>query len=152
MSKRSSLQRVKRVPTPFFPVKVKRSSAGLGLFALADIPRGRRVIEYGGWLISTEEGDKLEDRNRYIFNINSRWDLDGSPRFNTTRYINHACRPNCDANLIGNRVMITTVKCIKAGEEITYNYGKEYFDGYIKPFGCRCRTCVKKKGKRSISR
>lgn len=135
----------KRLPKPFFPVRVGRSSAGLGLFALIDIPRGRRVIEYGGWLISVAEGDKLEDKNRYVFNINTRWDLDGSPRWNTTRYINHACRPNSEAIMVGNRVMITTCKKVKAGEEITYDYGKEYFDGYIKPFGCRCRTCVKKR-------
>lgn len=146
MSKKTSFKkRVKRVPQAFFPVKVKRSSAGLGLFAETDIPRGRRVIEYGGWLISVEEGDKLEDRNRYVFNINSRWDLDGSPRWNTTRYINHACRPNSEAILVGNRVMITTRKKVRAGEEITYDYGKEYFDGYIQPLGCRCKTCVQKK-------
>lgn len=135
----------KRVPQIFFPVKVKRSQAGLGLFAAADIPRHRRVMEYGGWLISVQEGDKLEDRNRYVFNINSRLDLDGSPRWNTTRYINHACRPNCEAITVGDRIMITTIKKIQAGEEITFNYGKEYFDGYIKPLGCRCRTCTKKR-------
>lgn len=138
------MSRIKRVPKPNFPVKVKRSSAGLGLFAETDIPKGRRIIEYGGWLISTQEGDDLEDRNRYVFNINKRWDLDGSPRWNTTRYINHACRPNSEAITVGNHVMITSAKKIKAGEEITYHYGKEYVDGYIKPLGCRCRTCVKK--------
>lgn len=140
--------KVKRVPKPNFPVAVRRSSAGLGLFALSDIPKGRRIIEYGGWLIPVSEGDKLEDRNRYVFNINTRWDLDGSPRWNTTRYINHACRPNSEAIMVGNRVMITSARRIKAGDEITYSYGKEYFDGYIKPIGCRCRTCLRKKAGR----
>lgn len=138
-------ERIKRIPKPFYAVRVGRSSAGLGLFAEVDIPKDRRIIEYGGWLISTKEGDDLEDRNKYIFNVNSRWDLDGSPRWNTTRYINHACRPNSEAMTIGNRIMITSRKKILAGEEITYNYGKEYFNGYIKPIGCRCKTCSQKK-------
>ncbi len=139
--------KTKRIPEVFYPVRVGRSSAGLGLFAMTDIPKGRRVIEYGGWLISAKDGDDLEDRNRYVFNINSRWDLDGSPRWNTTRYINHACRPNCEANTVGNRVIISAIKNVRTGEEITYDYGKEYFDGYIKPIGCRCKSCEKKKGK-----
>lgn len=139
--------KTKRIPEVFYPVRVGRSSAGLGLFATTDIPKGRRVIEYGGWLISAKDGDDLEDRNRYIFNINSRWDLDGSPRWNTTRYINHACRPNCEANTVGNRIIISTIKKVQAGEELTYDYGKEYFDGYIKPIGCRCLSCEKKRAK-----
>lgn len=143
----SVIKKEKRIPQVFYPVRVGRSSAGLGLFAKEDIPKDRRVIEYGGWLISTKEGDDLEDRNRYVFNINSRWDLDGSPRWNTTRYINHACRPNCDAVTVGNRIMITTKRKVRAGEELTYNYGKDYFDGYIKPIGCRCESCEKKKQK-----
>lgn len=148
----NSPTRVKRVPEIYFPVQVKRSSAGLGLFAKANIPKGRRVMEYGGWLITVKEGDDLEDRNRYVFNVNARWDLDGSPRWNTTRYINHACRPNCEAIMVGNRVMITAIKNIQAGDEITYDYGKEYFNGYIKPLGCRCASCTQKRaglGKKS---
>ncbi len=141
----AAVKKEKRIPEIFYQVRVGRSSAGLGLFAKEDIPKGRRVIEYGGWLISAKDGDDLEDRNRYVFNINSRWDLDGSPRWNTTRYINHACRPNCEANTVGNRVIISAIKKIKAGEELTYDYGKEYFDGYIKPIGCRCLSCGKKK-------
>lgn len=143
----AAVKKEKRIPEIFYQVRVGRSSAGLGLFAKEDIPKGRRVIEYGGWLISAKDGDDLEDRNRYVFNINSRWDLDGSPRWNTTRYINHACRPNCEANTVGNRVIISAIKKIKAGEELTYDYGKEYFDGYIKPIGCRCLSCGKKKAK-----
>lgn len=138
----------KRLSTAFYPVRVGKSAAGLGLFAKTDIPKRRRVIEYGGWLIPADEGDKLEDRNRYIFNINTRLDIDGSPRFNTARYVNHACRPNCEAILVGNRVMITTKKRVRAGEELTFHYGKEYIDGYIKPVGCQCQTCQKKKAKK----
>ena len=33
------------------------------------------------------------------------------------------------------------MKNIATGEEITYDYGKEYFEGVIEPIGCRCGKC-----------
>lgn len=126
---------------PRYAVRVKRSRAGFGLFAGGDIPRGRTVIEYVGKLIPASLGDELEDRNRYIFNVNSRWDIDGSPRWNQARYINHSCRPNCEAITRQGRIYIVSRRAIRTGEELTYHYGKDYFDGYIAPAGCRCVKC-----------
>lgn len=120
-------------------IQVKRSSAGLGLFALAPIKKGTTIIEYIGERIPTSEGDERE--NRYMFNVNSRWDIDGSPRYNTARYANHSCRPNCEAWNRRGRIFIVAKRNIKAGEEITYHYGKDHFEGFIKPAGCRCVKC-----------
>ena len=74
-----------------FDVRVKRSSAGLGLYAFETIKKGATIIEYVGNRVPRERGDTLQ--NRYIFNVNSRIDIDGSPRWNTARYANHSCRP-----------------------------------------------------------
>lgn len=123
-------------------VKVKRSSAGLGLFALAPILKNKTIIEYIGKRVPTSTGDTLD--NRYIFNVNSRIDIDGSPRYNTARYINHSCRPNSDAINRKGRIFIVSRRNIKEGEEITYNYGKDYFEGFIQKMGCRCEKCSKK--------
>ncbi len=71
--------------------------------------------------------------------------IDGSPRSNAARYINHSCRPNAKAYRTGARVWIWSIRAIKAGEEITYDYGKSYFDEQIKPVGCKCAKCVKKR-------
>lgn len=120
-------------------IQVKRSSAGLGLFALAPIKKGTTIIEYIGERIPTSEGDLRE--NRYMFNVNTKWDIDGSPRYNTARYANHSCRPNCEAINRSGRIFIVAKKNIKAGEEITYHYGKDHFEGFIKPMGCRCVKC-----------
>ena len=125
---------------------VKRSATGLGLFALEPIPAGKRIIEYTGPLISNEEVEK--SHGKYFFGLNTRWSIDGSPRSNTARYINHSCRPNAEALVAGRRVWIWSKKNIKAGEEITYNYGKEYFDDHIRPKGCRCEQCIHVKKKR----
>ena len=121
------------------PVVVKRSSAGLGLFATIPIKKGTTIIEYIGERVPTSVGGERD--NRYMFNVNTKWDIDGSPRYNTARYANHACRPNSDAINRRGRIFIVAKKNIDALEEITYHYGKDHFEGFIKPLGCRCSKC-----------
>jgi SET domain-containing protein len=119
---------------------IKRTATGLGLFAAEPIPKGKRVIEYIGPFVSNEKIEK--SRGKYFFGVNSKWSIDGSPRSNIARYINHSCRPNAEAIISGRRVWIWSRRNIKAGEEITYNYGKEYFAEIIKPKGCKCCRCI----------
>ena len=79
--------------------------------------------------------------------IDEEYRIDGSPRSNKARYINHSCEPNAKAYKNGLRVWIWSIRAIEAGEEITCHYGKEYFDDFIKPIGCKCAKCVKKSRK-----
>lgn len=118
-------------------VAPKRSSAGLGLFATKDFKKGERIIEYRGNRVPT--GDK-GPVNLYIFNVNKKIDIDGSPRWNTARYANHSCVPNAEAVNDNNRIFIEAIKSIKAGEEITYDYGEEYYKDILvkEKGGCRC--------------
>ena len=118
---------------------IKRSNTGLGLFAVRPIPKGKRIIEYTGPLISNEEVEI--SRGKYFFGVNTKWSIDGSPRNNIARYINHSCKPNSEALVSGRRVWIWSKKNILVGEEITYDYGREYFDVVIKPMGCKCEKC-----------
>lgn len=118
---------------------VKRTATGLGLFATTIIPSGKRIIEYTGSLVPNQE---VEQRNgRYFFEINTKWSIDGSSRNNTARYLNHSCKPNAEAFVSGHRIWIWSKRDIKNAEEITINYGREYFDDKIKPVGCKCRKC-----------
>jgi len=81
--------------------------------------------------------------------VNTKWSIDGSPRSNLARYINHSCRPNAEAFVTNRRrVWIWSRRRIKPGEEITYDYGKEYFEGIIEPIGCRCSKCGPKSRRR----
>lgn len=123
-------------------VVVKRSSAGLGLFALHEIEKGAVVIEYVGKRLSKEEEEK--SNSKYLFEVSSRVTLDGKPRWNPAGYINHSCRPNCEPHVRMGRVYIDALRRIKEGEELTYDYGKEYFNVHIRPFGCRCVKCAKR--------
>lgn len=127
---------------------VKRSTTGLGLFAAEHIPANRRIIEYTGKLITNEEVERRK-WGKYFFGLDDKYSIDGSDRANLARYVNHSCRPNADAFISGRRVWIWSKRAIKPGEEITYNYGTEYFDEHIKPVGCKCAACgARAKGKR----
>lgn len=125
---------------------VKRSRTGLGLFAQHPIPKGTRIIEYTGPLVSNKIVDQAS--GKYFFGINSKWSIDGSVRDNIARYANHSCRPNAEAIIHNRRVWIWAKRNIKAGEEITYDYGREYFENVIEPIGCKCNGCRPRKGSR----
>jgi len=132
-------------------VKVKRSSAGLGLFADEDIPRGQLIVEYTGERISSDEADRRD--NLYLFTVRKDVVIDGSGRENTARYINHACKPNAAAEIEDKkRIYIRASRKIKKGEEVTYNYGKDYFENILQKKGCRCGDCLKNKKNKNRSR
>lgn len=124
-------------------VRVGRSSAGLGLFAVDHMKKGDFVIEYWGPMLSDEEAD--EKGGAYLFEIDKEHTIDGTTRKNTARYINHSCKPNCEPEIDGKRVFIYAIKNIKPGEELTYHYGKQYYEDFIKPNGCRCGNHRKRK-------
>lgn len=121
---------------------VRRSRPGLGrgLFTTVPITKGDFVIEYTGKKIPTAYADTL--KTRYLFEIDSDWTIDGSSPENTARYINHSCRPNCESELRDGRILIYAVRNIQKGEELTMDYGDEYFDEFIRPHGCKCEKCL----------
>jgi len=121
--------------------KIKRSSAGLGLFADEPIKRGTWVIEYVGKIIVGKKEVEDYPENKYLFKTSKVRMIDGSARSNTARYINHSCKPNCEVEIFGGRVFIKAIKRIEAGDELNYDYGEEYFDEYIKKPHCRCVPC-----------
>ncbi len=124
-------------------VSVKRSSAGLGLFAAEDITKDQLIIEYTGERITDDEANIRG--GRYLFAVTDKLVIDGKHHGNKARYINHACKPNAEAehDEEDDRIYIRACKKIKSGEEITYDYGKEYIDDFIKG-GCKCASCQKK--------
>ena len=125
-----------------FELVVKRSATGLGLFAESEIPKNACIIEYTGVQISKEQEEK--SRSKYLFEIHARKTIDGAPRWNTARYINHSCRANCEPNIHKGRVFIHAKRKIKPGEELNYDYGKNYFNEYLKEI-CACPKCEEKR-------
>lgn len=133
--------------------RVGRSRTGLGLFAIKPIRKRLRIVEYKGRLLTGERAERAEDsNNRYLFEINSRWTIDGSPRRNLGRYANHSCNPNAEPVIVKRRVFINALRVIKPGEEITYNYGNDYLKNVIGKSNCKCGRCRRRKAKKARKR
>src|SRR5260370_36041128 len=95
-----------------------------------------------------KKADPVE--NKYLFELNGRWTIGGSVRENVARYINHACKPNAESDVRPRKrkVFIRAIKNIEPGEEINYDYCTDYFKAYLKPIGCKCDACEKKRKKK----
>jgi SET domain-containing protein len=140
---------------PARSIRIGRSRTGLGLFATAVIRRGKEIVGYTGRRIRNDSAEAKERLGaKYMFELDDKWTIDGSPRSNLGRYANHACRPNAEAVLVGGRaIVLRALRRIEPDEEITYNYGREYFNSIIRPMGCKCAACVRKRArKRKLSR
>lgn len=135
------------------PFRLGRSLTGLGLFATRAIKKRKRLAEYKGPRLTVKEAEKAEARgNRYLFEVNSRWTIDGKARGNIARYFNHSCNPNTDSTIRGGRVFIYTLRNIKPGEELTYHYGNDYLKNVIGKSNCKCTRCRKRKAKQARER
>jgi hypothetical protein len=131
------------------PYRVGRSRTGLGLFATKPIKKGAKIVRYFGPLLDSKKKKDDAIENKYLFELNNRWTIDGSVRKNIARYINHACKPNAESDVMPRKrkVVIRAIKNIEPGEEINYDYGTDYFKAYLKPIGCKCDACEKKRKK-----
>jgi uncharacterized protein len=126
--------------------RIGRARTGLGLFATDIIKKREFIAEYRGRKVDNPTAEKLEARgNRYLYEINSRWTIDGTNRRNLARYANHSCRPNAESHRIGHQVYIRAIKTIRPGDEITYDYGRDYLLNVITRRGCKCDKCRQKR-------
>ena len=122
-----------------FDLKIGRSRTGLGVFADEPIKHGVRIVEYTGRTL--KPGEEYTSRSKYLFEISKTKTIDGTVKSNAAKYFNHSCAPNCRAENTGRRIYILSRRRIEPGEELTYNYGKDYFDQHIRKNGCRCLKC-----------
>lgn len=123
-----------------FAIRPSMPGVGEGLFAVRPIEDGEFILEYTGERIPSGEAESLP--SRYLFEINDTWTIDGPVPGNTAGYINHACEPNVEAIIEGEQIMIYATRDIASGEELTIDYGEEYFKEFIEPVGCKCNTCI----------
>lgn len=142
---------------------VARRSAihGNGVFAVAPIAKGERVIEYKGRRRTHEQVDgdaagDIDTGHTFLFTLNDEYVIDANYDGNTARWINHSCSPNCEAVLdeddgddrTRDRVFIEAIRDIKPGDELSYNYGitldEKYTAELKKIWECRCgsRNCT----------
>lgn len=138
------------------PIVARRSPIhGTGVFARRKLAADTEVIQYKGKLLTHDEadeqyGDGGETGHTFLFTLNEQYILDANTRGNDARWINHSCDPNCQAVLYENkngdpkkdRVIIETLREIKRGEELTYDYGitleVRHTARLKKIWACRC--------------
>ena len=119
----------------------------MGLFARRKIRKGTKVIEYIGEKLTKAESNRrgleIEEKAKasgdgavYIFELNKKYDIDGSVDYNYARFANHSCDPNCETDCIDDHIWIIALRTIQKGEEITYDYGYDlcHFLDHL----CRC--------------
>lgn len=126
----------------------------LGGFAKKDIPKDTRIIEYIGEKLTVDEcGKREEDRLKlsktdpsigsvYMFILDDHWAIDGDVPENDAKNINHSCDPNSEIDIVDGHIYILSIKDIKKGEEITYNYGFDIEDFEHYPCKCGSKHCV----------
>ena len=130
-------------------IQTRRSGVhGKGVFALCDLAEGETLIEYTGEVISWKEAlrrhphDPLDPNHTFYFHIDDKHVIDGKAGGNSSRWINHACKPNCEADEQKGRVFIKALRNIAAGEELFYDYGliidSKYTPKLLAEYPCWC--------------
>jgi SET domain-containing protein len=116
---------------------------GLGGFAETNLPSGATVVEYTGERITKAESlRRCEQGNWFIFALDDEFDLDGNVAANPAGFLNHSCAPNCAAERRDNGIWMVALRNIKAGEEITFNYGYTLDEYREHPCHCGAATCA----------
>ena len=120
-------------------IQVRRSGVhGKGVFALQDLAEGETLIEYVGEIISWDEAqdrhphDPNDPNHTFYFHVNEDRVIDALHGGNSSRWINHSCDPNCEADEDNDRIFIKAIRNIKAGEELNYDYGLIIDEPYTK--------------------
>ena len=130
-------------------IQTRRSGVhGKGVFALQDLAEGETLIEYVGEVISWKEAlrrhphDPKDPNHTFYFHIDEKNVIDAKHGGNSSRWINHSCKPNCEADEDGGRVFIKALKAIPAGQELFYDYGliidAKYTPKLLAEYPCWC--------------
>ena len=130
-------------------IQVRRSGIhGKGVFAVQPLAEGEAVIEYSGEIITWREAlrrhphDPLDPNHTFYFHIDDKHVIDGKQGGNSSRWINHSCKPNCEADEDGGRVFIKALRNILPGEELFYDYGliidARYTPKLLAEYPCWC--------------
>jgi SET domain-containing protein len=120
-----------------------------GVFARNNIASNVKLIEYIGRKVTKKESREIEKKaislsitdkslaRTYIFKLDDDFDIDGDVEGNDAKYFNHSCNPNAKYLYEHNRIWIVSIRNVRKGEEITFNYGFG-FDEDFKDHPCKC--------------
>ena len=144
-----SASKLKDLATDGRRIQTRKSGVhGKGVFALADLAKGEKLIEYIGEVITWKEAlrrhphDPKDPNHTFYFHVDEKHVIDAKVGGNSSRWINHSCKPNCEADEEKGRVFIKALRNIKAGEELFYDYGliidARYTPKLLAEYPCWC--------------
>jgi SET domain-containing protein len=135
-------------------IQTRRSGVhGKGVYAVTDLAEGETLIEYVGEIITWDEAlrrhphDPSDPNHTFYFHIDEEHVIDAKVGGNSARWINHSCKPNCEADVEDGRVFIRARRDIEAGEELFYDYGLVIDEPYTPklkaeyPCWCGAKKC-----------
>ena len=124
-------------------LRIKKSAVNaLGLYAKQPIIANSRIIEYVGKKVTQKQAESIASENGciYLFELSQRYLIDGDVEYNSAKYSNHSCTPNCAIDIAKGRIWLEALRDIEKGEELTYDYGFDRADWYERP--CRCQSAL----------
>jgi SET domain-containing protein len=130
-------------------IQVRKSGIhGKGVYALRPLKAGEKIIEYTGEVITWKEAlrrhphDPKDPNHTFYFTLDDKHVLDAKFGGNASRWINHACEPNCESDVTDGRVFIKALRDVSPGEELFYDYGlvidERMTPKLKKQYECRC--------------
>ena len=128
-----------------FAVRVAPSPIdGHGAFAAEPIPARRKIGEIRGEAVSVREARRRArgQARIMIVELSDTRAIDASRSTDPLRYTNHSCQPNAVLRIRQGRVEFYAMRDVRAGEELTADYGETHHDGKLR---CRCGVpgCVR---------
>ena len=110
--------------------------AGRGLFAGGAIRARAKIGEYEGEVIGLAEARRRAKGREVVAIVElERFALDAKGMRRGFRYINHSCEPNTFFRCTAKRAEVYALRDIRAGEELTCDYGESQHEGKLR---CRC--------------
>ena len=146
-------QKTAAAPRSSRRIQVRQSGVhGKGVYAVAPIAADDVIIEYIGERISWDEAmdrhphDPAQPNHTFYFHVDEACVIDALHGGNSSRWINHACEPNCEADEADGRIFIRALRDLAPGEELFYDYGlvieERYTPKLKKEFACRCGSPI----------
>jgi SET domain-containing protein len=115
---------------------------GKGVFAKIDIKKGTAILEFAGKVVDRKW---LEEKNSLRIE-NHSMQIGPNKFFGPSKkiddYINHSCNPNCYVEIKGRRVMLVSLRNLKQGEELNWDYSTTiWHDGWTMRCHCGSKNC-----------
>ena len=124
---------------------VKKSRIqGTGLYTNRAIRTRTKIGEYTGERISIAQAKKRTKGQKRItiVELNDKEAIDGSVDGGPFQFMNHSCDPNVFTRIAHGRAEFYTMKNVKAGDELTCDYGDSHHEGKL-PCHCGSAKCRK---------